>query len=260
VDCGDDVARSFPFVHHPRVACLAYTAWVLWHLGRPDRALAVARESLALARRLAEPYSLALALSTAALVHRLRREDDQVLELAAEQTALAHQHQFDLLLASARLFHGAAAAARGRPEDGLAEMREGLAAWRASHAGASLSFFLGELAQAYLEARRVEEGLEVVGEALKIVDGGGESFYHAELLRLRGELALLRGDEREAGGCFVRAAGVAAHQGALSLALRAALSRAKLDDDGTRVAEPFERFTEGFETADLRAAAAWLAA
>ena len=49
-------------------------------------------------------------------------------------------------------------------------------------------YFLALLAEAYGKVGQVEEGLNVLAEALATVDKTGERFYEAELYRLRGEL------------------------------------------------------------------------
>jgi predicted ATPase len=108
----------------------------------------------------------------------------------------------------------------------------------------------------------------VPGRALEMADRGGEAWYVAELLRIKGELLLQHAGEQSipaAEACFEGALQVAREQGALSWELRAAFSVARLrvrqnrQDDARRVLMPvYEQFTEGFETADLRSAKAML--
>jgi len=102
---------------------------------------------------------------------------------------------------------------------------------------------------------------ERVVEARDRVEKTGERWWEAELHRLQGEVLLAaardgdRGDRAEA--CFRRALEVAGRQGATSLELRAALSLSRLassPDAHQLLAEVLGRFTEGHDTADLRAA------
>ena len=56
------------------MVCRLYSAWALWFLGFPDRALERIEAGLALGQRLAHAHSLAFALNFAALLHNFRRE------------------------------------------------------------------------------------------------------------------------------------------------------------------------------------------
>src|SRR5262249_21862767 len=115
----------------PGLSCLVYTAWALQLLGYPARAAARMREAVELARSLAHPFSLAYAYHFAAAFHQCRSERQAVQEL--EDTALAHgtAHGFGLFLMAGSIHRGWLLADQGRGEEGLAQMRQGLAAWRA---------------------------------------------------------------------------------------------------------------------------------
>lgn len=93
--------------------------------------------------------------------------------------------------------------------------------------------------------------------------------YEAELQRLRGErlVKFERGvsDERAAEACFKKSVAVAREQDALSVELRSAMSLARLHLHRRSRVRPrdiilpvYERFTEGFDTPDLRDARALL--
>ncbi|MBI3327044.1 MAG: zinc ribbon domain-containing protein [Nitrospinae bacterium] len=117
----------------------------------------------------------------------------------------------------------------------------------------------------------IEEGLNVLAEALATAHQSGERYYKAELYRLKGELLLrMREGERERGGetaeeCFQQALNITRRQQAKSLELRAAMSLSRLwQRQGKRaearqlLAEIYSWFTEGFDTADLQEAKALL--
>ena len=108
---------------------------------------------------------------------------------------------------------------------------------------------------------------ERLAEARDRVEKTGECWWEAELHRLEGEILLAAagdGDVRDrAEACFRRALEVAGRQGATSLELRAALSLSRLGnspDAHQLLGEIVGRFTEGHDTADLRAAQAQLSA
>jgi predicted ATPase len=99
-------------------------------------------------------------------------------------------------------------------------------------------------------------------EAIAIIDQTGESWWQAELFRLRGQLLLATGAApRDIEAYYQRAIQVACQQEAKSLELRAAVSLARLWQQQGRSAEAYQLlaeiygwFTEGFDTADLQEA------
>ncbi len=127
---------------------------------------------------------------------------------------------------------------------------------------------MGVLAEGLAGRGQLSEALATIDQALARAERGGERWYIAELLRIKGELLLqLAGDQPipAAEACLLGAIDVAQEQGALFWELRAAISLARLrmrhdrpDDARQFLAPVYDRFTEGFETADLRAAKALL--
>jgi predicted ATPase len=99
-------------------------------------------------------------------------------------------------------------------------------------------------------------------EALTLVEKNGERWYEAELYRLKGELLLMQdGVEEKVEACFSRALEVARRQNAMSFELRTSLSLCRLWQRNGKFIEArdllqsvYDRFTEGFETKDLREA------
>jgi predicted ATPase len=120
---------------------------------------------------------------------------------------------------------------------------------------------LTELAEALAQAGRVAEGLAVVEAGLEQPEGGWRTL---ELLRLKGELFLLQsnpGVTETAEDLFRQALDGARRQETLSCALRVATSLARLlrsqgrHNDAIACLRPiYDRFTEGFGSADLIAA------
>ena len=106
----------------------------------------------------------------------------------------------------------------------------------------------------------------MIDEALELVDRTGERWCLPELLRIKGELLRLAQDDNpteKAEECFLEALAEARRQEALSWELRAATSLARLwRDEGKSAAahallsSVYDRFTEGFDTLDLRTARA----
>ena len=122
--------------------------WALWLLGYPDQALRWSREVIRLAQELAHPYGLTWALYFAVLVHQLRREASYTKEPAEEAIALATEQGFAPFLAWLTLFRGWALAMQGHREEGMGQLYQGLAAWRAMGAESLRPYGLALLAEA----------------------------------------------------------------------------------------------------------------
>ncbi|MBI3796287.1 MAG: AAA family ATPase [Deltaproteobacteria bacterium] len=265
----------------PGVTCLCYLPWVLWHLGYPDRALKRGHEALALAQELSHPFSQVYALNYAAGLHQFRREWQATQEQTEALIALCREQGFAQWVPQATILRGWILAEQGHEKKGIAQMRQGLAAWRATGAEIGSPWFLALLAEGCGKAGQIEEGLIVLTEALTAVDKTGERHYEAELYRLKGQLTLqksgVRGPESEvpstqhltpstqaeaeAEACFLKALEIARKQQAKSLELRAVMSLSRLwQQQGKReearqmLAEIYGWFTEGFDTKDLREA------
>jgi class 3 adenylate cyclase/predicted ATPase len=246
----------------PRVQGLTYAAWTLWLLGYPDQALRRLREAFTFVRDLSHAHTLVLAQWTAAFLHQLRREAQAVHEWADALRALAVEHRFALWLGIGTIFQGWALAVQGQVEEGITQIRQGMAEWLATEAvGVVGVYHLALLAETYGHAGQAEVGLTVLTEALTLVDKIGERYYEAELHRLKGALLLAQSTEhrREAEACFQQALTIARRQQAKSWELRAATSLARLWQRQGKRAEARELlapiygwFTEGFDTADLR--------
>jgi predicted ATPase len=162
---------------------------------------------------------------------------------------------------------GWALAVQGQGEEGLAQIRQGLAAYRAIGAEILLPHMLALLAETYGQAEQPEAGLAALAEALRLVDKTGERTWEAELHRLRGELLLARSAENqlEVEACLHNALDVARRRQAKSLELRAAMSLSRLwkrqgkHPEARQLLAPiYGWFTEGFDTADLQEARALL--
>ena len=185
--------RSHAFLYYgldSGVTCRSRVASVLWILGYPEQALKRSREALTLAQELAHPNSSGYALHFAALLYQFRREEQTVQERAEAVIALFTEHGFPHWLAYGSILRGWALAAQEQGEEGIAQMRHGLAAYQATGAELNRPHFLVLLAEVYGKAGQAEEGLSILAEALAQVDKTGECYYEAELYRLKGELIL----------------------------------------------------------------------
>ena len=256
--------RQYAFLyggHDPGVCGLRHAAMTLWLLGYPDQALERSRDALALAEKLSHPYSLVHALFYSAWVHQQRGERQAVDERIGTAVTLATEQGFTRWVLQGAVLQGWLLAQHGKGQEGILKMRQGATVVREQ------SYYAVPLAEAYGKEGQSEEGLRVISEELARVHKIGERFYEVELYRIKGELLLKKPvtDEEQAEGCFQKALEVARSQSAKSLELRATMSlsrlwqkRGKQKEARQLLAEIYSWFTEGFDTADLKAAKALL--
>jgi predicted ATPase len=251
----------------PGVGCRAYTAWTLWLLGYPDQALAHLHEALALAHELSHPYSLAFAWSMAAIVSQFRRDVSTVHEQAEASITLSTEQGFPHWAAMGTSARGWALALQGQGEEGMAQVRQGIAAFRATGSAVAVPYFSALLADVSAHLGHTEDGLQALAEAHALMEQQEERWWEAEVSRLRGVLLLQQTGTlpTEAETCFRQALDVARRQEAKSLELRAAMSLSRLwQQQGKRaearelLAPTYGWFTEGFDTADLQEAKTFL--
>jgi predicted ATPase len=232
----------------------------LWHLGYPDQALTRSQEALILAQELALDY--------AAMLHQFRHEVHASRERAEAAMALCTEHGFAYYLAWAMIIRGWALTAQRQQEEGLAQMRQGLADLQTTGGESRLPYYLALLAEAHGKAGQAAAGLTLLAEALAQAHKKAERWREAELYRLQGELLLQASTGQkslEAEEHFRQALNLARHQQAKSLELRAAMSLSRLwQQQGKRdaarelLAPTYDWFTEGFDAADLQEAKALL--
>jgi tetratricopeptide (TPR) repeat protein len=114
------------------ILCLSYAALTLWSLGYPEQALKRSHAALTLAQELPHPFGQVVARVLAAWFHQYRREMQAAQEAAEAAIALAAAQGFALWLAEGTILRGWALAGQGQGAQGIAQMRQGLAAYRAT--------------------------------------------------------------------------------------------------------------------------------
>ena len=249
----------------PGINLLDETVRTLWMLGYPDQARRRSEETLALARAIPSPPSLALVLVHAAFLHQHLRQPDKAHEIAEECLSVCHEHG----VAQERVWvmpaNGWALAELGQVEKGTAQIRAALDAQLTTGGEIARPQFLAFLAEIHWHVGQAEEGLRAVEDGLAMSKRTGNSYYDAELWRLKGELLKMQDKTAEAESCFHKAIEIARQQAAKSLELRASTSLARLwQKQGKRkeaqqlLGDIYAWFTEGFDTADLREAASLL--
>jgi predicted ATPase len=232
-------------------------------MGYPDQALAHIHDALALAHELSHPFSLAWARCWAAFVSQFRRDVLAVHEQAEAAVTLSTEQGFPLWAAHGTSLRGWARAMQGQGEEGMAQVRQGIAAVRATGAALFVPYYCTVLADVCDHLGHAEDGLQALAEAHTLVKQQEERWWEAEVCRLRGVLLLRqpRTPQAEAEACFRQALDVARRQEAKALEVRAAMSLSRLWQHQGKHAEAhallapiYGWFTEGFDTADLQEA------
>ena len=261
LDPGSQIIR---FQIDLRVSARAFLAWTLWLQGFPDQAIRAAKSSIEDARTINHAISLCYVLAQAAcpialLVCDLAAAEHDIRMLLDYSTshALANWHAFG------RSYQGLLEIKRGDVVTGLRMLRASL-----DEVGEVRFAMLRSIplltAEALGRAGQIAEGLAEVEQAVAQSEQTEDHWQIAELLRIKGELRLLEGAPGAAAAAedhFRQALDWARRQDALSWELRAATSLARLWCDQGRPTEAmallqpvYDRFTEGFDTADLEAA------
>jgi predicted ATPase/DNA-binding winged helix-turn-helix (wHTH) protein len=257
------------FLYDQRALTRAMLARSLWLQGFVDQAKSVAQASLTEAEtandKLTICFVLALAVSPVALMTGDLVTAERSLYMLIQTATRQSFTRYEMV---GRCLEAALLIERREFEAGTALMVTTLDARANSGWLGRFTEYLGILAQGIAGLGQIGKALATVDQALATADRGAERWYVAELLRIKGELLIQEATAQcvsAAEDCFKKALDVAQEQGALFWELRAAISLARLrvrqdrhDDARQALAPVYDRFTEGFETADLRSARAIL--
>jgi predicted ATPase/DNA-binding winged helix-turn-helix (wHTH) protein len=258
------------FHYDQHVLARAMLARVLWLRGSIDRGNDQARASLEEARAADPGFTVCWALHYAVCPLALMTGDIAAADRAVRTMVdLGSSLSAPLWKIMACCWEGKLLIERGEFGEGSDLLRDALATCEQTGWLNSYPEFMGVLAEGLAGLGRTTEALDAIERALASAVSGGERWYEAELLRTKGELLLRQAGDRPvpaAEDCFEKGLAVAREQGALFWELRLALSFARLrkrqerPDVARQILAPvYDRFTEGFETADLAAARAMLA-
>jgi predicted ATPase len=249
---------------HPAVRCQLWRMLISWMLGHPDRSLDELRAAVGSAETLGHPLTLAQTLCYAAYVHIFRHEPSAAADYAGRALRICEDHRIANYHAYALCLNGWALGVSGESEKGLAQIAQGLDGYGL---GVAQHMLLALQADAQLTSGKPEAALASVAAGLKAVEKMGGAPLEAELWRLRGEALLAgAGTPSEAEAAIEQAIAVARRQNAKSWELRGAMSLARLrrqqgrpQEAAALLAPIYAWFTEGLDTADLKAARTLLA-
>ena len=259
VELGTFNAHLFGF--DPRIFALVGFARTLWLRGFPDQALRIVKNAIDEAASRGHPVSVCVSLvyvSTLLLwTGDLLKAGDLIEQLIvyAGRYSLAPYRVLGIAL------KGELAIAREEPEAGLDLLRGALETLRAQQFNLLITGFIGALAEGLRKTGQFKEALFTINGAIARATNSGVEIDLSELLRIKSQILAARHDRESALNCLTEALTVARAQSALAWELRSAMALARLlAEDGQRdqarhaLAIVYDRFTEGFETTDLKLA------
>jgi predicted ATPase/DNA-binding winged helix-turn-helix (wHTH) protein len=244
-----------------RIRALVMLARSLWLQGYASRAVSIATQALHRANALDHPVSLCVCWISTATVFLWTgdwSEADRIIDrliACAEKYSLRPYHAIGLGL------KGELSLRQGDAQAGQNLLTACLDALEAGQHQSLITVFISNLAIALARAGQVDEADAAIDRAMAWGEPTRSHFHLPEMMRIKGELLASGPHSCEAENWFSRSLDLAREQSALAWQLRTATSLALLRtrqgrrDEAPRVLRPvYDRFTEGFDTPDLRAA------
>ncbi len=262
---GPQFDMGFGLCDH-RIRALLGLSRALWLQGHATLSIASAHQTIEESRRLEHPVTLCVTLIWIVAVFLWSGDCDTAESLIAELKTVSKKHSFAPYLAVSLGLEGELQLRRKNLEAGISLLQECLAALNGEYRALSIEFE-SELAAALATAGRLAPATDLLDAASRTVKRQGGSFFMPELLRIKGELCLCDpATEDQADEMLAASIDLARSQSALSWELRTTMSLARRRSSQGRVDEAYDllrstlqRFTEGFDTADVCAAAGMFA-
>jgi predicted ATPase/DNA-binding winged helix-turn-helix (wHTH) protein len=254
------------FGHDQRTRAMLTLARVLWLRGCPDRSERVARDAIMLAEQSDNPVNLCISLMTSAPTV-WRGDLDTATKRADRLIGLATANQLGPYLCCGLEIQGEIAIARGDGPLALRLLDRCLELSRIERYHRDTAACYRAIAQAHMLCGDVEAAIRSVDTAFRWVANTGHVRELPDIFRVNAATLLAVPSARyaEAEAALTQSLKEAARQGALALELKAAIELARLlklqgrPDDARYLLDPiYQRFDEGFATADLVAARALL--
>src|SRR6266403_354714 len=259
VELGTFSANFFVFDY--RSIATIFLARALWLRGLSDQALRFVRRAIDEAESRDHPVPICISLVYASTLLLWTGDLPGASALIEQLIVHAGRHSLAPYRALGIALKGELAIACHELEAGLDLLQSGLETLRAQQSNLQITGFIGALADGLRKTGQFEEALFTINGAVARAKNSGVEFDLSELLRIKSQILLARHDRESAKNCLTDALAVARAQSALAWELRSTMVLVRLlCEDGQRdharhtLALAYDRFTEGFETADLRIA------
>jgi predicted ATPase/DNA-binding winged helix-turn-helix (wHTH) protein len=249
----------FGFHHHNRTRiALART---LWLQGHPEQAVCTARETVDEAIAIGHPVTICIALIWAVSVYVWTGEWTRAQQAIEQFITYADRYSLGPYHALGLGAKGVISVRRGDVVAGMALLRNSLETLHADRYELMTGAFNSALAEALASTGQLDQALTTIDLTVETVERNGDLFDMPELLRIKGDILVSLEKDGQAEECFFRSLALAKHQSALAWELRTASSLARVHlrsgrdkDARDSLAKIYGQFSEGFETADLKAA------
>ncbi len=249
------------FGHDQRIRGLQVLARSLWLLGLPDQAASVAQASVDEANTQNHPVILCMTLVYSITVFLWNGDLEHSEVLITQLIGHASTHSLRPYHNVGLALSGELAIKSGDLEGGLALLKRALNLLQNGHYYTLCLAIHSVIIEGLIASGQDAEALVFLESAFSRPYATSNDKYIPELLRLQGELQQRNGEEPLAEETFQRAISTARSQSALSFELRSTMSLARLWAQTGRAAKAvellqsvYDRFSEGFQTTDLRAA------
>ena len=216
--------------HDPCVCTTCIGALAQFSLGRAARAQDWSDHALTLAGKLEHVPSVAHAHMYRAELSQIRGKPAPVMKSAEHSLAVGLDKGLSQYVAWAKMMRGWALAEGGQFQQGVGEMEEGFTELQKVRVRYHLPHRLGMRAQTYAAAGRNSEAVTAIEEALASVKQTGETWYEAELLRIKARLlrSAFPADGHVVESLIEQSIATASGQGAHQWESRARIDLAKL--------------------------------
>src|SRR6185369_13035009 len=144
------------------------------------------------------PFSVALALDYAAMLHQFRDKPAAAARLAEEGAALCGKYGFSYYVAWTSIIRGWSLAETGAAQEGVEQIQQGLTKFAEQGAAVRAAYYQTLLAQAYARAGDLDMGWKCLSEALLLREKTGEYWSDPLIHRTRAALLRKKGQFHEA--------------------------------------------------------------
>lgn len=244
---------------HDTAACgQALGTMNLWLFGYPEKAFQRADDGYQLTLEIRHPFSIAFGLLGKTLAYLFAGDVRQLENWAPELLKYSFKNKYNFFMTMSSIINGWWLARIGKVNDAISQMEQAEEVMLKGKTYSPRPLLVGTFMDVYRIAGLVEKGIHLFDQELQEHPLTGQRFFESEIRRLHGELLFLQGKSEEAESEFQLALDIARRQEARSLELRGGMSLARLWHDQKQEHEAYQllsgiynRFTEGFETADL---------
>jgi tetratricopeptide (TPR) repeat protein len=248
-----------------RIRALVFLARAGWLRGFSDQAVKIVQKAIDEAAGRGHPVPICLSLVHASTTLLWAGDLPGAGELIEQLMVHAGRYSLAPYRVLGIALKGELAIARDEPKAGIDLLRSALKTLRAQQFNLHITGFIGTLAEGLRKTGQFEEALFTINGAIARATNSGVELDLSELLRIKSQILAAQHDRESALNCLTKAIAVARAQSALAWELRSTMVLARLlSEDGQRdqarhaLALVYDRFTEGFETADLKLARALL--